>query len=103
MTVTLDSCTTFGQILIAISTLAFITFIFCVVAFDYNEREGWKAKSIEKGLLYFLPLYYPKESIKLEYVSWYPIYKFSFMVTASSVLLLLIGSGFGEFCDYSKS
>ena len=103
MTFTLDSCTTFGQLLIAISALSLIAFIFCVVAFDYNEREGWKAKSIEKGLFYFLPLYYPKESVKLEYVVWYPIYKLSFMVTISSILLLLIGSGFGEFCVYSKS
>ncbi len=103
MTITLDSCTTFGQILIAIFTLSFIAFIFCVVAFDYNEREGWKGKSIENGLFYFLPLYYPKESIKLEYVGWYPIYKLSFVVAILSALLLLTGSGFGEFCNFSKS
>ena len=103
MTLTLDSYTTFCQMLIAIFALSIFAFIFCVGAFDYNEHDGWKAKFIEKGLFYYLPLYYPKKSIKLEYVGWYPIYKLSFMVAISSALLLLIGNGFGEFCELSKS
>jgi len=100
--ITFESCTAFGNVLVALFVLSFIAFVVCAVVFDYNERDGWQSKSTAKKAFYFLPLFYPKESINSEYVSWYPIYKLSFIVTISSALLLLIGSSFGEFCVYSQ-
>jgi len=73
-----------------------------VIVFDHNEKEGWQLNTAKKSMFYFLPFYYPKESISQNYVRCYPLYKLSFVVGLSSILLVLVGSNFGEFCVFSK-